>query len=216
MISLNANAQVVNAGVGGNNTLDLLERLEEDVLIRNPDIVILMIGTNDMLNARKMIPYKDYEKNVREIVGKIKANGCEVVLMSSPPVDSIYLFERHDKKLFTEGPNVKLNKARKIISLIADSEKLKYLDLYQLFSEMNLPKHNEDLFFKNLKNSDTRDGVHPTDLGYQFIGTSVFYFLKENNLLTTNVKIICFGDSITRGGGKENTYPVILQKLIKI
>ena len=80
---------------------------------------------------------------------------------------------------------------------------------------MGIPKHNEDLFFKNQKNSGDRDGVHLTALGYHFIGESVFSFLKENQLLSDKKKIICFGDSITKGGTEEEgSYPIILSQII--
>lgn len=210
---ISATSQVINAGVGGNNTNNLLDRINQDVLTKNPDLVILMVGTNDMLNSKKMISYDLYESNLKKIVEKIKNTGTEVMLMSSPPVDSIYLFERHDKNLFKETPNVKLDTVQSIVSRVAINNNLKYLDLHQIFEEMNLPKHNEDLFFRNKKNSGVRDGVHPTFLGYQFIGETVFYFLKENQLLIEGQKIICFGDSITRGN-KDKSYPEVLQKVI--
>lgn len=218
---LNIYAQVVNAGVGGNSTVNLLERLDTDVLQQAPDLVILMVGTNDMLNSKKMISYGQYEKNLRKLVQKIRDKGAAILLMSSPPVDSVYLFERHDKKMFTEVPNVKLDTVRQITVRIAKEHELKHLDLYQVFSEMNLPKHNEDLFFRNPKNSKVRDGVHLTALGYQFIGELVFHYLKENKLLKVGKKIVCFGDSITNGGGingeitaEAKNYPSILYGLI--
>lgn len=207
----NAASQVINAGVGGDNTDNLLARIEKDVLSKKPDLVILMVGTNDMLNSKKMISFLHYQQNLEQIVEAITANGSEMVLMTSPPVDATYLFERHDRKLFDAAPNVKLDSARNIVAQLANRHNLKVIDLYQIFKDMNLPKHNEDLFFRNQKNSKVHDGVHPTILGYNFIGETVFYFLKEHYLLKPNQKIICFGDSITRGGGaNDETYPKIL------
>ncbi|MBJ2175957.1 hypothetical protein JBL43_17005 [Aureibaculum sp. A20] len=213
--SLGVSAQVINAGVGGNNTMNLLHRLNKDVLEQHPDLVILMVGTNDMLNSKKMISYKKYEDNLVTLVRKIKEKGSEIVLMSPPPADSVYLFERHDKNLFNESPNEKLDSVRKINLRIAVNHDLKFIDLYQVFTDLNLPKHNTDLFIRNQKNSGVSDGVHPTELGYHLIGEIVFYFLKENQLVQKQQKIVCFGDSITKGSGaKGKTYPVILQNLI--
>ena len=47
-ISTGAKAQsvapvVFNAGVGGNNTVDLLRRIDKDCLGKNPDLTVLMI-----------------------------------------------------------------------------------------------------------------------------------------------------------------------------
>jgi lysophospholipase L1-like esterase len=216
--SFNVNAQVViNAGVGGNATTNILKRLEKDVLNKNPDFVILMVGTNDMLNSKKMISYTSYRKNMKTIVDKIKKSGSDVLLMSSPPADSVYLFERHNKIMFKESPNEKLNKTRAIVSKIATDNQLYFLDVYQAFVNLNLPKHNKDLFFRNAMNSGASDGVHPTVLGYHFIAELVFQYLKKNHLLQAYNKIICLGDSITNGSGvknKEQAYPGVLQSLI--
>ena len=222
LVVTKTNAQVINAGVRGNTTINLLGRLDSDVLQRNPDLVILMVGTNDMLNSRKMLSYREYEKNLTTIIQKIKYNGAKVILMSSPPVDSVYLFERHDRKLFTEFPNIKMDTVRNIQTRLAKKMQLGSIDLYQKFVDMNLPKHDEDLFFKNIINSKSRDGVHLTALGYHFIGQTVFQYLKLNGLLSKGQKIICFGDSITFGAGVNsggrtngNSYPAVLLKLVK-
>ncbi|MGJ8738463.1 SGNH/GDSL hydrolase family protein [Zobellia laminariae] len=214
-------AQTINAGISGNTTVDLLERLETDVLNHEPDFVILMVGTNDMLNSKKLVSYASYEKNLGEIVKKIKQAGAQILMMSPPPVDSVYLYQRHDKTLFKNTPNEKLKFARNIVKKVANESESEYLDLNQVFSKMNLPEHNKDLFFRNERNSGVKDGVHPTALGYRFIAETVFDFLKTNNLIHSNQKIVCFGDSITYGSGVENggtvvggNYPAVLTSLI--
>jgi len=164
-----------------------------------------------------MNSYKSYKKNVKTLVNKIDKTGSDVLLMSSPPVDSVYLFERHDKSLFKESPNQKLNNAREIVSQIASQNELYFLDIYQHFTDLNLPEHNKDLFFRNVLNSNTRDGVHLTALGYRFLAELVFQYLKVNNLLGKYDKIICLGDSITNGSGvenKEKAYPGVLRGML--
>lgn len=44
-------ARVVNAGVNGDTTLNLLRRLERDVVPHRPDVVVLLVGLNDMGTA---------------------------------------------------------------------------------------------------------------------------------------------------------------------
>ncbi|MBX2876602.1 MAG: SGNH/GDSL hydrolase family protein [Saprospiraceae bacterium] len=220
MIIAQLSAQVINAGVSGNTTADLLRRLGEDVLVHKPDLVILMVGTNDMLNSKKLISYQDYQENMEEIVRRIKERGTEVLIMSSPPVDSAYLFQRHDRSLYAATPNEKMKRACGIVDSVATEYGLYFLDLYEKLSELGLPKHNEDLFIKNLKNSGRADGVHPTPLGYYFIATHIYQLLKENNL--TDKNIVCFGDSITFGGERKGgdelirrSYPAFLEQLLK-
>lgn len=74
-----------------------------------------------------------------------------------------------------------------------------YFDVFSLFRERGLPKHNKDSFIRNVKNSNAEDGVHLTTKGNRYIARKVFNFLKENFLIKKNMKIICFGDSLTYG-----------------
>jgi len=205
--------KVINAGIGGNTTKDLLKRIDQDVLAKNPDVVIMMVGTNDMLNSKKMINYKNYKANLNTLIQKIKSTGSKLVLLSPIPADSKYLFERHDERLFKESPNEKIDKAGDIVESLAKDNHVYFYDLNAEFKALNLPQHNQDMLIRNEKNSGKKDGVHPTALGYRFIAENVSYFLNEHQLIKRHQKIICFGDSITRGGGKGANYPTYLNAL---
>jgi lysophospholipase L1-like esterase len=212
---------ILNKGIGGNTTADLLARIDNDVLNEGPDLVVLMVGTNDFLNSKKMISYENYTDNLDAIVKKIKANNAQVLLLSPPPVDSSYLFLRHDKRLYKEAPNIKMNRARQIVEQIAKDHQTLYVNIYGRFRDKGLPIHNEDLYIRNIKNSNAKDGVHPTPLGYKFIAETIFQYLKENKLLGLYHKVICFGDSITLGSGAQGAgtiygenYPSFLNTMI--
>lgn len=213
---------VINAGIGGNTTTDLLNRIEADVLEKHPDLVIVMVGTNDMLNSRKMLSYQDYTQNLSLITQKLKARGIEVLLISPPPVDTVFLFERHKKEAYTVPPNAKMDTLSQIIQQVAYHNSALFLDLFGTFKEMNIPMHNEDEYIKNPKNSGTRDGIHPTVKGYKLIATTVFQSLQENNVLKKGMKIVCFGDSLTFGANVKgagtvsgDTYPAYLLSMIE-
>lgn len=210
----NTEKPVINAGIGGNTTTNLLKRIDKDVLEKKPELVIMMIGTNDMLNSKKMVDYKTYSNNLETLIKKIKLSGSNLVLMSPIPVDEIYLLKRHDKRFFNEAPNEKIDRVCEIVKGLAMKYTVHYYNLNNEFKVLNLPQHNQDIFIKNEKNSGSKDGVHPTALGYRFIAHNVYYFLLENNLLSSNQQIICFGDSITRGGTKGESYPAYLNELI--
>jgi len=221
LMALGVNAQVINAGVAGNTSSQLLARIDKDVLSLDPDWVIVMVGTNDMLNSRKMSAYSTYASNLGVIVKKLKTANAKVLLLSPPPVDEQYLFERHDRNLFHELPNVKMDTVRHIVSRTARENQVYFIDIFQKFRDLNLPKHNEDLFILNPENSGYRDGVHPTRLGYFFIAENVFRFLKNNKLVKNGDTVVCFGDSITKGSkvkgagtAEGETYPAYLQESI--
>ena len=69
---------VINAGVNGDTTESALARIDDDVLSRNPRIVIVGLGGNDFLRGT---PIGTTETNLREIVRKIQAGGAMVVLL---------------------------------------------------------------------------------------------------------------------------------------
>ena len=43
----NANINMVNAGVAGNQAFHAIDRFEDDVMIHHPNIIVLMLGMND-------------------------------------------------------------------------------------------------------------------------------------------------------------------------
>lgn len=69
---------VVNAGVNGDTTADALARIERDVLSRDPKVVIILLGGNDVLNG---VAVKDTQQNLSEIIDRIEVRGAAVVLV---------------------------------------------------------------------------------------------------------------------------------------
>lgn len=72
------NQPVINAGVPGDTTLTAKTRFKNDVLDKNPRIVIILLGGNDFL-AR--IPKNTTITNLREMVNQARAQGAGVVLV---------------------------------------------------------------------------------------------------------------------------------------
>lgn len=77
-VSAATNIEVVNAGVSGDTTESALQRLEDDVLARDPRIVIVGLGGNDYLRG---IPIASTEAALRQIVRAIQEKGAMVVLL---------------------------------------------------------------------------------------------------------------------------------------
>ena len=73
----------INAGVGGNFSGDGLRRIQTDVLDKRPDFCCVMFGTNDVTNSRKGAQaLEEYKQNLRQIVGLLRGENIEVVLMT--------------------------------------------------------------------------------------------------------------------------------------
>ncbi|HEY2321816.1 MAG TPA: GDSL-type esterase/lipase family protein, partial [Thermoanaerobaculia bacterium] len=69
---------IINAGVSGDTTEMALARIDNDVLSRDPRIVIVGLGGNDYLQN---IPISTTERNLRSIIDKIEGSGAAVILL---------------------------------------------------------------------------------------------------------------------------------------
>jgi lysophospholipase L1-like esterase len=207
----------VNKGVGGNSTEDLLRRVDKDVIAEKPDLVLIMVGTNDMVNTAKLLSFDKYLGNYQTLIDKIKDAGISnIVLLNSLPVDTGYIYERHERKFFKLDPGTKMDSAAVKVLGLAEKNKIHCIDIHSLFKLRGMPNRTADSMIFNMANSGRPDGVHPTPEGYRFIAETVFQYLQSNSLLKEKQKIICFGDSITFGVGvgKGESYPEYLAGMI--
>lgn len=73
--------RVINAGIPGETTKQGLKRLPRILKKYQPNLVIVCLGGNDTL--RRIKP-EQTEKNLQNIITKIKATGADVVLLGVP------------------------------------------------------------------------------------------------------------------------------------
>jgi len=69
---------VVNAGIDGDTSVGGLQRIEMDVLEREPLLVVIEFGGNDFLYK---IPQELTIKNISEMIDRIQAKGAMVALV---------------------------------------------------------------------------------------------------------------------------------------
>jgi lysophospholipase L1-like esterase len=206
--------QVINSGVGGNNTVNLLARISKDCLDHHPDLTILMAGTNDM-NSQKHVPIAEYLKNMQQIIDQIVRIKSRLILMNLLPVYEPYLFTRHKQSFYEpEGHHGRLLQMNDSIKNLASKNKLGFVNIYHIFQKIGNIGTDASSLIKNEANSQTTDGLHPTPEGYRVIALAVYN--EVMNRFPDAKKIVCFGDSITAGDGKPegNNYPSFLQKLL--
>jgi acyl-CoA thioesterase-1 len=77
-LSQSIGTPVINAGVSGDTTESAIARLNDDVLARNPRIVLIGLGGNDFL---RRAPIEETEKNLRTIIRQIHSSGAAVILL---------------------------------------------------------------------------------------------------------------------------------------
>ncbi len=78
LLSTRVGIPIVNAGRSGDTTGSALGRLDSAVLSRNPRIVIVVLGGNDLL---RRIPREETFANLDAIVGRIRGRGAAVILV---------------------------------------------------------------------------------------------------------------------------------------
>lgn len=164
--------EIISAGIGGDTTVDLLSRLEHDVLERKPTIVTLMVGLNDTwryareesLNPERKgsVTPPEYEANLRELVSKLKPSGARLILCTPSLMGE-------DPRRFDDpkdGMNARLNAYSETVRRVAAEEQLQLLDVRQAFTdkerEINTEQANSGVF-------TIGDGVHLNEKGQRLM-----------------------------------------------
>ena len=68
---------VINAGVPGDTTASAMQRLEQDVLLQAPDLVLITLGGNDLKNG---VAKERAFNNLSLIVNTIQNTGARVII----------------------------------------------------------------------------------------------------------------------------------------
>src|SRR5574344_42537 len=148
------NTNVINSGINGNRTSDLISRIDNDVYRYNPSKVIVLIGINDLAAG---ISQDDITNNIQTIINGIKLNRS----YSKIYIESVYPINRNvfDSKGFTFNKDISNDTIKelnaKIESLCIEND-VTYINVYDSLTDVD----------GNLKESYTKEGLHLTDLGY--------------------------------------------------
>lgn len=85
--------EVVNAGISGHKSTDMLARYQKDVLDKKPDLVTISVGVNDVWHGfydnhpegdgPKGIPLPEYKQHVEDMITQAEKLGAKVVVLST-------------------------------------------------------------------------------------------------------------------------------------
>ena len=158
---------VVNKGVSGDITEDLIERISEDVYEYNPSKVVILIGANDL---RKGIDEDDILLNMQNIINGIKINRshAKIYIQSLYPVNDKVI---KDKKLeyAYNLTNKQLIDFNKKLEKLCDENNVEYINMHDQLLDGD----------KKLKEVYTRDGLHLTNLGYLKVTSYLKQYVEE-------------------------------------
>ena len=159
----------VGAGIGGNKVYDLYLRMDDDVLAKNPDVVVVYIGVNDVWHKRSFgtgTDYDKFEKFYNALIKKLQAKNIKVIL-ATPAV----IGERTD---FSNELDGDLNRYSSLIRSIAEKNKLPLVDLRKSFLDYNLKNNPENKESGIL----TSDRVHLNEKGNELVATEMWKAIK--------------------------------------
>ncbi len=178
-----------NAGVGGDNAGAAMTRIEEDVLVRKPDVVALMFGMNDVGRGnyvsdpsaeqlqRQTAAIAGYEQNMKRLAEKLQTELNPIFYFITPsPFDDTGLNDRNNNQ---PGCNSGLGKCAEIVKSLASSlternpsGKVNVVDFYAPMTALNAQKQTADPYWTIIG----PDRVHPGAQGHLMMA---WLFLRE-------------------------------------
>ena len=194
--TLGVDAEVVNAGVGGDTTAGALSRFKRDVLRRGPGLVIIQLGINDSAYdvwknppvGKPRVSPADYEANLRKMVKTLKSRDTAVILMTPNPL----MWTDKLRKMYGKPPydptdpdgfNTTLKEYVGIVKRIGEEEGVPVLDVFEAF------RTRKDCSADDL----LLDGMHPNAKGQRLVADLL---LKQIAKMKNALKPSIYGEQI--------------------
>ena len=152
--------ELIGAGIGGNKIYDLFLRMDEDVLAKQPDVVVIWVGVNDVWHKATSGTGTDPDKFVKfyeAVIKKLQAANVKVILCTPAAIG--------EKTDMTNQQDGDLNQYSQFIRDLAKKQNLPLVDLRRAFQEYDL-KSNPDNKDRGIL---TTDRVHLNEAGNQFV-----------------------------------------------
>lgn len=154
---------VVNSGISGNKTKDLLNDLNNRVYQYNPSKVFLLIGTNDI---QSKVEEDVIVNNIKKILEDIHENR---------PYAKLYLEAIYPVDEGSSGAQDRTNKEIQSINASLEDyckkNDITFIDMYDLLLD---PESDKDRLFEDY----SKDGLHISDEGYEVITEELMKYIK--------------------------------------
>lgn len=154
---------VVNSGISGNKTKDLLNDLNNRVYQYNPSKVFLLIGTNDI---QSKVEEDVIVNNIKKILEDIHENR---------PYAKLYLEAIYPVDEGSSGAQDRTNKEIQSINVSLEDyckkNDITFIDMYDLLLD---PESDKDRLFEDY----SKDGLHISDEGYEVITEELMKYIK--------------------------------------
>ncbi len=156
--------EVIGAGISGNKVPDLLSRLDRDVISRNPTVVVIYIGINDVWHWFDFDAgtEKDvFEDGLEALVERIKAAGARVLLCTPSVIGEAPDFATEEDAMLDEYAG--------LTRAVAERTGVPVCDLRAAFKQA-LQTENPDRLVQGIF---TTDRVHLNARGNAFVAEQI-------------------------------------------
>jgi len=158
--NLQSKYNLIGAGISGNKVYDLYLRMDDDVMAKKPNVVIIYIGINDVWHKATSHTGTDldkYEKFYVAIIKKLQAKKIKVALCTPTVIG--------EKKNNANPQDVELNSYSDVIRKLATQYNCTLVDLHKTFSDYEQAHNTDDKESGVL----TVDRVHLNDNGNKLV-----------------------------------------------
>ncbi len=146
-------ATMLNRGIAGQTSGQVLLRLTPDALSFKPRIVHLLVGLNDVVGARGPLRPEDYRSNIRAMLTLARSAGAYVVIGAIPPA--------RDSGWGTGARPV--GRIRELNAWLRETARQEGLVFADYWTAMAAPDGS-------MRTELADDGVHPNAAGYAVMG----------------------------------------------
>jgi lysophospholipase L1-like esterase len=164
--------QFINSGIGGNTTLDLLRRFDNELALYKPHLVIMTIGGNDA-NPNRELDADTYRNNLKLLHEKITGLGAELVFQTYYGCDLEQLDPDYTKNLV---------KYMQTIREVAQESGCHVVDHFARWEKLRV--HDVEVY-----RSMMRDAMHVNPLGNMVMGLDLIDFFEMK--LPEEFKLYC-------------------------
>jgi lysophospholipase L1-like esterase len=146
----------INRGISGQTTSQMLLRFRQDVIDLDPQIVVVLAGTNDIAGNTGPISIEDIEGNITSMAELARAHDIALVLSSVTPVNN---YTPVSQRFFADRPPAEILRLNEWMKAYCANTNCYYLDYFDSMVD------GSGLLRRGL----SEDGLHPNDAGYKIM-----------------------------------------------
>jgi lysophospholipase L1-like esterase len=146
----------INRGISGQTTSQMLLRFRQDVIDLDPQIVVILAGTNDIAGNTGPISIEDIEGNITSMAELARAHDIALVLSSVTPVNN---YTPASQRFFADRPPAEILRLNEWMKAYCANTNCYYLDYFDSMVD------GSGLLRRGL----SEDGLHPNDAGYKIM-----------------------------------------------